>query len=59
MAHPILRQDGMDTARRMLAIGICLTGSLVAAAPDAGGNLLRVIDAAGGCADFWRRAPGA
>jgi hypothetical protein len=49
----------MNTARRVLAMGVYLAGGLAAAAPDAGTIHLRVVDAAEGCADFWRRASGA
>jgi len=49
----------MHPAHRAVVVLVCLAGGLAAAGPDAGGERLRVIDAAEGCAEFWRRAPGA
>ncbi|HET9035901.1 MAG TPA: DUF2268 domain-containing putative Zn-dependent protease [Myxococcaceae bacterium] len=48
----------MLPADRTLALLICLAGA-AAAAQDAGTERLRIVDAAAGCAEFWRRAPGA
>jgi hypothetical protein len=48
----------MDVARPILVL-VSLTAAIAAAASDAGSDRLRVIDAAEGCAEFWRRAPGA
>jgi hypothetical protein len=49
----------MDAARRALVL-VCLAGGLAAAAaPDAGTERLRVVDAAENCAEFWRRVAGA
>ena len=47
-------------ARRLAVLLWFLAGDLaLAAVPDAGSERLRLVDAAEGCADFWRRAPGA
>jgi hypothetical protein len=48
----------MLPADRTLALLICLAGG-AAAARDAGTERLRIVDAAAGCPEFWRRAPGA
>ena len=45
--------------RRLAVVLGCLTGSLTAAAPDAGSGRLHVVDAAENCAEFWRGVPGA
>jgi len=45
-------------ARRLAAAVVALAAGLAVAAPDAGADGLRVIDAAEGCAEFWRRVPG-
>jgi len=44
---------------RPLVLFACLAGGIVSGAPDAGPDRIRVVDAAEGCAEFWRRAPGA
>ena len=45
---------------RALAIAlVSLAGAAAGAAPDAGAARLQLVDAAEGCAEFWRRAPGA
>lgn len=46
-------------APRLAAAVVSLAAGLAVAAPDAGAEGLRVIDAAEGCAEFWRRVPGA
>jgi hypothetical protein len=48
----------MLAADRTLALLLCLAGG-AAAARDAGTEGLRIVDAAAGCPEFWRRAPGA
>jgi hypothetical protein len=52
-------RKAMLVAHRMLASLFCLAGGLAVAAQDAGTERLRIRDAAEGCAEFWRRAPGA
>ena len=50
----------MHPAHRAVAVLVCLAAGLAsAAAPDAGAGQLRVVDAAEGCAEFWRRIAGA
>ncbi|MGZ6078722.1 MAG: hypothetical protein ACXWK6_13035, partial [Myxococcaceae bacterium] len=45
---------------RALAIALLsLAGAPAGDAPDAGATRLQLVDAAEGCAEFWRRAPGA
>ncbi|HET9158321.1 MAG TPA: hypothetical protein VFN91_16720 [Myxococcaceae bacterium] len=49
----------MRLPHRTLAVALCLAGSMAAAGPDAGSEHLRLVDAAEGCAEFWRRAANA
>ena len=44
---------------RLAAVVVSLAAGLAVAAPDAGADGLGVIDVAEGCAEFWRRVPGA
>ncbi len=45
---------------RALAIAlVSLAGAAARASPDAGAGRLQLVDAAEGCAEFWRRVPGA
>ncbi len=46
-------------ARRVVLALVSILGAAATAAPDAGGGHLQLVDAAEGCAEFWRRAPGA
>lgn len=46
-------------APRLAASVACLMAGLAAAGPEATAERLQLIDAAEGCAEFWRRAPGA
>jgi hypothetical protein len=45
-------------ARRLAALLLALTGGFAAAGPDGRTGRLRLVDAAEGCAEFWRRAAG-
>lgn len=46
-------------AQRVVLALVSLLGAGATAAPDAGAGRLQLVDAAEGCAEFWRRAPGA
>ncbi|HUM13245.1 MAG TPA: hypothetical protein VLT82_20015 [Myxococcaceae bacterium] len=46
-------------AGRLAALLLLLTGALASAGPDGGTQRVGLVDAAEGCAEFWRRAPGA
>jgi hypothetical protein len=41
---------------RTLVVAVCLAARIAAAGTDAGSEHLRLVDAAEGCAEFWRRA---
>ena len=49
----------MHPGHRTLAVLVGLAAGAADSGPDAGSEHLRVLDAAGGCAEFWRRVPGA